>query len=122
MWRRAANVAWWLGLSAYFGGMLALGAIAAPAIFRTVRQTGATLPGTPAWLNPRDQLGGEIFGNVLLTFAWVEWIALALMFVGLVGWPPVKRWLRIVTILILLLLVWLKLDEQFSFYPMVWRL
>jgi hypothetical protein len=120
--RKLAHVMWWLGLSAYFGGMLALGAIAAPSIFHTVRQTGATLPATPSWLKASDQLGGEIFGNILLNFAVLEWVAIACMFIGLAGRLDRKRWSSIVLVCLLLLLVWLKLDEQFSFYPLVWKL
>ena len=29
MWRHATNVAWWIGVSLDFGGLLALGAVAA---------------------------------------------------------------------------------------------
>ena len=81
MWRKLLAVVWWLALSVYLGGMVGLGVIAAPALFGTVRATGATLPGLQPWMDGKAQLGGEIFGVMLQRFAIVEevcWVVLML--------------------------------------------
>ena len=123
MLQRAANIAWWLGLSIYLGGMLALGAIAAPAIFHTVRQTGTTLPGLMPWMNAKEQLGGEIFGQVLQRFAWVEWVCLGLMLAGSVvafrkAQPRASVWIKGGLLFILILLTMYDLQ---SLNPLIWR-
>ena len=123
MWQRAANIAWWLGLSLYLGGMLALGAIAAPAIFHTVRETGASLPGLMPWMNARDQLGGEIFGDVLQRFAWVQWVCLSLLLAGTAAaftkaQPRLLVWIKGGLLLILILLA---MYDSLSLNPLIWR-
>ncbi len=76
-------MAWWLGMAAYFGGMLAL-AVAAPMVFRTTRTAHVSMPGiTSPPLDMANETGGEIFGNMLNAFAYVEVAALFLLLVGL---------------------------------------
>lgn len=79
MLRRILWFLFFLAMALHLGGMVALGVIAAPAIFRTVRANEAVLPGMPPWVNATDQLGGEIFGEVLMRFRMIETAALAIM-------------------------------------------
>lgn len=83
MLRKFAMVAWWLGVSAYFGGILAVGAVVAPVVFDTARSAALTMPGVPASLDVSKQVGGEIFGAVLGRFLIVEVICLGVMLAGL---------------------------------------
>lgn len=80
---RIGKFIFWLALSIYLGGYVALGTIAAPMIFKTVRQTNAIMTAGSAAGQNSDQLGGEIFGNVLQAFAAVEVSSLLLMGVAL---------------------------------------
>lgn len=93
---RIGKIVFWLALAIYFGGLLILGVVVAPTLFHTVRETNAVMISAPAgWHNP-DQLGGEIFGNILRTFSMVEVASLVLMGVGLTltagaGSPRLRR-------------------------------
>jgi hypothetical protein len=85
MLERLPATAWWLGLAAYFGGMLAL-AVAAPVLFHTTRAQHIAMPGIASPpLDMGNETGGEIFGNILNAFAYVEVAALLLLLVGLFG-------------------------------------
>jgi hypothetical protein len=64
--------------------MLAL-AIAAPVLFHTTRSAHIQMPGIPAPLDMPNETGGEIFGNILNAFAYVEVVALLLMLIGLLA-------------------------------------
>ena len=87
MWRKAADVTIWLGTSVYFGGLVTLGVVAAPAVFASSANAHLSMPGIAAPpLNMSNQVGGEIFGEVLNRFAWVQLIGLALILVGLAVW------------------------------------
>jgi hypothetical protein len=103
MWRRATNVAWWLGVSAYFGGLVTL-AVSAMAISGAIRKGGITMSGfaSPP-LDMSRQVTGQIFGEVLARFTWVETIALGLMLVGLIGFllahKPVRRTVWVLLVL-----------------------
>jgi hypothetical protein len=96
MWRKIFDVLFWVSVSAYFGGMLVVGAVVAPTVFRTAEATGMSMPGiaTPPLAADR-QVGGEIFGAVLNRFAAVEVVALILLLVAILGWiashPSVRR-------------------------------
>jgi hypothetical protein len=96
MWRRITNVAWWLGVSAYFGGLIALGAIAAPAIMKSSTDANLSMPGIASPPLPMDrQVTGQIFGEILNRFTFVEVAALGLMLIGVAGFlfahTPVRR-------------------------------
>lgn len=96
MWRRATNVAWWLGVSVYFGGLLTLVAVVAPTLVRTAADAKITMPGLSSPpLEMHKQVTGQIFGDVLKRFTVVEVAALGLMLVGLIGFllahTPVRR-------------------------------
>ena len=119
--RRVANVAWWLGLSVYFGGMLTVGVIVAPSVFHTVRQTGATLPGMPERLDAHSQLGGEIFGDVLDRSGVLEWVAIGFMLVGLAARLNLRGWFGRLTLGLVVLIGAIKLNEQLVVFPAVWR-
>jgi hypothetical protein len=82
--RKTSQVLLWLGLAAYFGGMLALG-VAAPALFNTLRDTHAASPLLPGGPDAAPQLGGEVFGNVLKNFQVIEWISIAFILVGVLA-------------------------------------
>lgn len=102
----------WLSLSLYLGGLIVLGAIAAPALFRTLQDVHATAPQFTAMTVENEtggaarQLGGEIFGNILRRFAHVEAACVALLGVttGLMGYASIPRgWLRVGAALAVLL-------------------
>ena len=126
MWRRIFDVFFWLGLATYFGGMVLLGPIVAPSIFQTVRTSHISMPGIAAPpLTMDGQVGGELFGDILNRFAYVETIALALMLLGLGGFLFVHLTVRRSTWLLLAL--WLFVSgitayESASLYPEVWSL
>lgn len=91
-WIRAGQVLLLVGVALYVGGMMALGAIAAPEIFSTLRRSHASTPEWQGLPDAAQQLGGEVFGNVLQRFAFMEWACLGLMLAGMLlqlRWP---RW------------------------------
>src|ERR1700753_1751794 len=95
MWKRFAHLSFWLGASLYFGGLVALGAIAAPSIFETARLANLSMPAISPPLEMWKQVGGEIFGNILNRFVWIEAISLLLLLIGiavpLVTHRPIRR-------------------------------
>ena len=121
---RITQVVYWVGAALYLGGIVALGVVAAPAIFQTVRETGAGMPGMGAWINSSQQLGGEIFGNVLIRFRVLEWLCLAMMGLGMVGgwmWGQQRklgRWVRVGLLSVLGLLV---IYDAVYLTPAVWQ-
>jgi hypothetical protein len=112
MWKRFAHLSFWLGASLYFGGLVTLGAIAAPGVFFVTTHNVITMPAIPAALNMGNQVGGEIFGEVLNRFVWIEVIASVLLGVGilvpLVSHRPVRKstsimfslWLGVVVLMV----------------------
>jgi hypothetical protein len=86
MWRRAATVAWWLGASAYFGGIVTIGIVVPSAIFATTKSAALSMPRivSPP-LDMSAQVGGAIFGAVLERFSYLEVISLAVMLLALVA-------------------------------------
>src|SRR4051794_7379891 len=95
MWQKFADVIFWIGLSLYFGGLIAVGAIVAPAVFDTATAAHLSMPdvATPP-LDMSRQVGGEVFGAVLGRFAYLEAGALGMMLVGLAAWILGQRHVR----------------------------
>ncbi len=126
MLKHALNVVWWLGLSLYFGGLLTLGAIVAPAVFSTTADSHMSMPGivSPP-LDMAKQVGGEIFGAVINRFSIVEFVCLGLMFVGLCGmiWlhQSVRRSEWVLVALWIILTVLARYDNA-VLRPRVWSL
>jgi hypothetical protein len=86
MLRQSMHIAWWLGTSLYFGGLVTLGAIVAPVVFTTSADAHLSMAGIASPpLDMGRQVGGEIFGAALNRFAWVELLSLGLMLIGLMG-------------------------------------
>jgi hypothetical protein len=86
MLKQSMHIAWWLGVSLYFGGLVTLGAIVAPAVFTTSADAHLSMVGIASPpLDMGRQVGGEIFGAALNRFAWVELLSLGLMLIGLMG-------------------------------------
>ena len=92
---RIFRTVFWLALALYLGGLVALGAIAAPKIFSTLQSThdavtppaGTAAPTTGSaalWNDPR-QIGGEVFGNILAAFSKLEISCMAAMLLAIVG-------------------------------------
>jgi len=83
---------YWLALATWFGAVLFI-AIAAPVIFRSVREANPTLPDVRS-----DRLAGEhgsllagtIVGNILRTLGTVQLVCAGLVLVALVG-----QWLKL---------------------------
>ena len=125
MWKRLAHLAFWLGASLYFGGLVTLGVIAAPAIFETAHSGNLSMPAISPPLEMWKQVGGEIFGNILNRFVWVEVISLVLLLVGigvpLVTHRPVRRSAVISFILWLILAAVVSYDSAFL-RPKVWTM
>jgi len=126
MWRKFAEVIFWVGLSVYFGGLVAVGAIVAPAVFQSATNAHVSMPGiaSPPLDMPRE-VGGEIFGAVLNRFAYLEAAALVLMFIGLAAWILGNRHVRWGTWLLLALwslVAALTIYDSASLRPRVWEL
>jgi hypothetical protein len=126
MWRKLADVVFWIGVSVYFGGLLVLGAVAAPAIFHAAESAHVSMPGIaePPLVMHR-QVGGEIFGAVLNRFAYVEATALALMLAGIAAWVLGHKHVRRSTWVVLIcwvLLATLAAADGGVIRPRVWAL
>ncbi len=103
MWRKLFDVGFWLGLSLYFGGMVVIGAIVAPAVFDAAKDAQISMPGIAS--PPLDvslQAGGEIFGVILNRFAYLEAAALLLILIGIADRIFTQRNVRGITWLIAL--------------------
>ena len=76
---------YWLALSTWFGGVLFI-AIAAPIIFRTIRENDPTLP-TVLSVNLEGQhstlLGGAIMSNLIAVLVKVEAVCAAVLLVAI---------------------------------------
>jgi hypothetical protein len=81
------QILFWISLSTWFGGVLFI-AVAAPIIFRTVKQSNPILP-TVLSVNLEGQhaslLAGTIVANLLNQLAYVELICAGGVLIGLVG-------------------------------------
>jgi hypothetical protein len=88
------QVAYWVSLSTWFGGVLFV-AMAAPIIFRTVREQKPMLP-TVLSVNLENQhadlLAGSIVGNILTTLGRVELVCAAGVAIGLLGQWLLSNW------------------------------
>jgi hypothetical protein len=84
---QAVQIAYWLALSTWFGCVLFL-AIAAPIIFRTVREADPTLPKVLS-VNLEGQhgtlLAGTIVGNLLDMLSRVQMICAAVLLLAIIG-------------------------------------
>jgi hypothetical protein len=124
MWRRLSHLSFWLGASLYFGGLVTLGVIAAPGVFFVTTHNVITMPAIPAALNMGNQVGGEIFGEVLNRFVWIEVIGSVLLGVGilvpLVSHRPVRKSTSILFSLWLGLVVLMVYTAAYL-HPKVWH-
>jgi hypothetical protein len=126
MWRKLSDVAFWIGISLYFGGIIAVGAVVAPSVFRTTDEAHISMPGIAAPpLTMSSQVGGEIFGDILSRFSYMEALSLALMLLGLSGWLLAHRHVRRSTWVVLIL--WaisagLAAYDAASVRPAIWKL
>jgi hypothetical protein len=125
MWKRLAHLSFWLGASLYFGGLVSIGAIAAPAVFFVTTHNHVTMPLIPDALNMGNQVGGEIFGEVLNRFVWIEVIASVLLGVGilvpLASHRPVRKSTSIMFSLWLGVVVLMVYTAAFL-HPQVWEM
>jgi len=123
MWRRTFDVLFWLGASLYFGGMVAIGAIVAPAVFDSAHAAHLSMPNISPPLEPDRQAAGEIFGVVLQRFAYVEAISLVLILIGIAGWLLTQRVVRRSTLFISALWLLIAITTAYDFgslTPRVW--
>ncbi len=91
---QAIQIAYWLALSTWFGGVLFI-AVAAPIIFRTVREADPTLPKVLS-VNLESQhgtlLAGTIVGNLLAVLSTVQLICAAALLLAVLGqWFYIDR-------------------------------
>ena len=81
------QIIYWLALATWFGGVLFV-AMAAPAIFRTVRENNPVLPHVLS-VNLEGQhatlLAGSIVGSLLARLAWVQLICGGLLLLVIVA-------------------------------------
>lgn len=81
------QIIYWIALSTWFGGVLFI-AIAAPIIFRTVRDSNPILPSVLS-VNLEGQhsslLGGTIVSNLIVQLVYIELVCGGGMLVGLIG-------------------------------------
>lgn len=124
MLKKTANLSFWLGTSLYFGGLVTLGAIAAPGIFYVTTHNPITMPAIPPSLDMGRQVGGEIFGEVINRFVWIEVIGTVLLLFGtlvpLVAHRPVRRTTSLMFSLWMALAV-LTAYDGFYVRPQVWE-
>jgi hypothetical protein len=83
----AIQIAYWLALSTWFGGVLFI-AVAAPIIFRTVADADPTLPKVLSVNLEGDHgtlLAGTIVGNLLAVLSRVQLVCAAILFVAMLG-------------------------------------
>ena len=124
MLHKLLNLLFWLGLALAFGGTIAIGAVAAPAVFSATRDAQITMPNIASPpLDLTTQAGGEIFGTILNRFATLEGIALTLIFLALAGWIVTARAVPATTWFIVgafLFVVALTLYDNYLLRPDVW--
>ncbi len=81
------QILYWLGLSTWFGGVLFV-AVAAPIVFRTIREMNPMLP-TVLSVNLENQhgtlLAGSIVGNLLNVLIPIQLGCAGLMFIAILG-------------------------------------
>ena len=126
MLQKYFSIFFWLGAATLFGGLLALGPVAAPIVFNTARDAHISMPGIASPpLDVSRQAAGELFGNILYRFAWVEAASLALMLAGIGGWmlysPKISRCIWIIAILWIFVAACFVYDT-FVLRPQVWSL
>ena len=123
------QILYWLALATWFGGVMFV-AVAAPIIFRTVRESNPVLPAVLS-VNLENQhgtlLAGSIVGNLLATLVRVELLCAAVLGVAIVAqWffidrsgnnvvPPIVRSALYLAALVLVLYDW-----RFV-WPKVWK-
>lgn len=109
-----------IALSVWLGGIVVVGAVAAPAVFRTAKAQGHTDMSQPLY-----RFAGEALGEVFRRFNYVVLVAAALMLLAgmtyglLAGFRP--RWVAVRALLTLLaagIAVWV----TFALYPELIRL
>ena len=104
---------------------MSIGAIAAPGVFYVTTHNTITMPVIPAALNMGNQVGGEIFGEVLNRFVWIEVIASVRRGVGigvpLVSHRPVRKSTSILFSLWLGVVVLMVYTAGFV-HPQVWQM
>ena len=123
------QIIYWLALSTWFGGVLFV-AIAAPIVFRTVREANPTLP-TVLSVNLEGQhgtlLAGSIVGNLLSVLTKVQLVCAALLVVTIIGqWIMVDHEgpnviLPIVRSVLLLVAIVIVVYDWRVVWPKVWK-
>lgn len=91
---QAIQIAYWLALSTWFGGVLFI-AIAAPIIFRTIREADPTLPKVLS-VNLEGQhatlLAGTIVGQILTVLSRIQMLCAGVMLLAILGqWFYIDR-------------------------------
>jgi hypothetical protein len=122
---RISQCFFWLALAVYFGGLAALGPLAAYEIFTVIPAAHAQVPGMSVHLNQPKQLAGDVFGHILRAFNPVELscAAVLLITVGLqmvfyLKWSNIWSLLRVVLVCAV---VGVTLFDRFYTFPRVWR-
>ena len=120
---RLTQVCFWLGISAWFGGLLVLGPVVAWQLFATIAHAHVQVAGMNTHLDQSRELAGLVFGNILHIFYWIELVCLGLILGAVVGQMLLHLhlwnagvWLRL---LVIVLLAAVTLHDVFFIAPQV---
>ncbi len=122
---RISQCFFWLALAVYFGGLAALGPLAAYEIFTVIPANHARVPGMSTQLDQPRQLAGDVFGHILKAFNPVELSCVAVL-VLTVGVQMVfyLRWRNpwnIARVILVCAVVGVTLFDRFYTFPRVWN-
>ena len=122
---RLSQVALWLGISLWLGGLLVLGPVVAWQLFTTLAQAHAHSTSIQPQLNQPRELAGIVFGNILRVFYRIELgcagLAAAAVLVQTLlhlHWWNIWVWLRVMVLAVLLAIT---LHDVLDIAPQVFR-
>ncbi len=122
---RISQCFFWLALAVYFGGLAALGPLAAYEIFTIIPETHAQVPGMSSHLNQPKQLAGDVFGHILKAFNPVE-LSCAVVLLLAVGvqmalYLKWRNMWNVLRVLLVCTVVVVTFFDRFYTFPRVWR-
>ncbi len=122
---RLTQVALWLGISIWLGGLLVLGPVVAWQLFTTLAHVHAHAAVIKPQLNQPRELAGMVFGNILRIFYRIEWVCVGLVTAAVfvqtffhLHWWNIWVWLRV---LVLAALLAITLHDILGIAPQVFR-
>jgi uncharacterized membrane protein YqjE len=123
------QILYWLALSTWFGGVLFI-AVAAPIIFKSVRELNPILPNVLS-VNLQGQhgelLAGTVVGNLLSRLAQIELVCAAVLLIILIIQPFIidtydtNRTAAILRTVMFVVAAALVLADRFVLWPKIWK-